>query len=167
MKRIETRGIRIPARSSQSGAAAIEFALVFPLLLALTYASLVYSYVYFLQQSINFAAQQGVQAAVAVVPTSNASTDLANRINQANAVESSTLSWLPSNQVALISTSPAKNATSDTTSCVGATPSSSQFVYQVTFTLTGLFPALVNLPMGLGTVPPLPATLTACAVAFT
>ncbi len=42
----------------------------------------------------------------------------------------------------------------------------------VNFTLIGgtggsLFPSLVNLPMGLGTIPPLPTTLSACAVAFT
>ncbi len=104
MKRIKPR--QILARSAQSGCrAAIEFALVFPLLLAVVYGGLVYSYVYFLQQSINFAAQQAVQAAVSVVPTNDAAADLKARTALANTVEATTLSWLPGTQFALVSTS--------------------------------------------------------------
>lgn len=167
MKRIKPR--QILARPMQSGASAIEFALIFPILLAVVYAGVVYSYVYVLQQSINFAAQQGVQAAVSVVPTANAATDLTTRNKLAQAVVTSTLSWLPVGQVGLVSSS------GSTTACAGAPANNatgSLFSYTVNFALGGgtagsLFPSLVNLPMGLGTIPPLPATLSACAVAFT
>jgi len=157
---------RIPARPAQSGAAAVEFALVFPILLVVAYASLVYSYVYFLQQLISFTAQQGVQAAVAVVPTTSASADSASRTTQANAAGVNTLTWLPAAQFSrLAATEPAV--------CPGETaPGVPTFSYEITFTLSGgtggaLFPTLINMPMGLGNIPPLPATLTACAVAFT
>ena len=166
MKRIKSR--QILARSTQSGAAAIEFALIFPLMLAVVYGGMVYSYVYFLQQSINFAAQQGVQAAVSVPPTSDPAADLAKRTGLADGVRSSTLSWLPGDQASRVSSS-----APTTGGCPGApAPSANTFTYLVSFTLSGgtggaLFPTLVNLPMGLGSIPPLPATLTACAVAFT
>ena len=171
MKQIKPR--RELARTAQSGASAIEFALIFPIMLAVGYAGLVYSYVYLLQQSIDFAAQQAAQAAVSVVPTSNSAADLSKRTTLANSVLTSTLNWLPGDQAGRIATTVPAN-------CPGSpTPVSNTFVYQVNFALSGgtnsvsgnanqaLFPSLINLPMGLGTIPPLPANLTACAVAFT
>jgi len=104
---------------------------------------------------------------VSVVPTNDAAADLKARTTLANTVEANTLSWLPGTQVALISTS------APTAGCPGTTnPGANTFSYMVSFTLIGgaggsLFPSLVNLPMGLGTIPPLPAVLSACAVAFT
>jgi hypothetical protein len=53
----------------QSGASAVEFALVLPLLIALTYGTFVFSYLYIVHESINYAAQQGAEAAVAVDPS--------------------------------------------------------------------------------------------------
>lgn len=165
MKRIKSR--QILARSMQSGAAAIEFALIFPLMLTVVYGGMVYSYIYFLQQSINFAAQQGVQAGVSVPPTSDSAADLKKRTDLADQVRRNALGWLPGSQSTRVSSS------SPAAGCPGAAaPGSNTFTYLVTFTLssdkvTALFPTLLNLPMGLGTVPPLPATLTACAVAFT
>jgi Flp pilus assembly protein TadG len=168
MKPIQNRRQRrgIAAPWTQSGAAAVEFALIFPMMLAVGYASVVYPYVYFLQQSMNFAAQQAVQAAVAVVPTNSASTDSGNRLTQANLVSTSLLQWLPAAQLSLITkTAP---GTCPGTANPGNTPT---FAYQINLALSGgaggsLFPTLINLP-GIGNVPPLPATLTACAVAFT
>jgi len=149
-------------RRPQSGAAAIEFALVFPLLIALVYGGLVYSYVYLLQQGINFAAQQGAQAALSVVPTSSAANDAGQRLTKANLVALATLAWLPASQQSRVSTGVGG-------SC--AVPAGTTgFTYQVSFDLGGgggLFPSLAALPFGLGTIPPLPASLAACAVAFT
>jgi Flp pilus assembly protein TadG len=149
-------------RRRQSGASAIEFALVFPLLIALIYGGLVYSYVYVLQQAINFAAQQGVQAALAVVPTSNGANDSSNRMRNADLVAKSTLNWLPTAQLSRVTTSASGTCT---------VPSGTNgFTYQVSFDLAGgggLFPAITALPFGLGTIPPLPGSLVACAVAFT
>lgn len=160
MKRIKPR--QNPTRSPQSGAAAIEFAFIFPVLLAVIYGGMVYSYVFFLQQAINFAAQQGAQAAVAVAETGT-STDQTNRANQANAVAMNALNWLPGGQVGLVTTTPG-------TTCPGMAGVANTFSYTVNFNLSGtggpLFPSLVNLPMGLGTIPPLPAVLTSCSVAY-
>ena len=61
-------GTRKPHRLRQSGTAAVEFALIFPIMFAVIYAGLVYGLVYFLQQRVNFAAQEGVRAAIAVDP---------------------------------------------------------------------------------------------------
>lgn len=149
-------------RRAQSGAAAIEFALVFPLLIALVYGGLVYSYVYVLQQGINFAAQQGAQAALAVVPTSNSGNDASARMAKADLVAKSTLTWLPSDQQTRITTASSGNC--------AAPGGTNAFTYQVTFDLGGgggLFPSIAALPFGLGSIPPLPATLVACTVAFT
>ena len=148
---------------AQSGASAVEFALVFPLLLAMTYGGLVYSYVFLLQQSINFAAQQGAQAALAVVPTNNSANDASNRLTKADLVAKSTLSWLPASQQGRVSTQASGN-------CTPLPAGVNGFIYQVNFDLGGgggLFPTLTALPFGLGNVPPLPTTLAACAVAFT
>lgn len=163
MKPITLR--RSLARRLESGASAIEFAIIFPVMLAVAYAGLVYAYIYLLQQSINFAAQQGVQAAVAVVPTGSPAADQQSRLNQAEAVRKGTLNWLPGGQAGRIS------AQSPNT-CPGApSPGSNTFVYQISFAVSGggntaLFPSLVNLPW-VGTVPPLPTTLIACAVGYT
>ena len=156
-------GLRLQGwRRAQSGASAIEFALVFPLLVALIYGGLVYSYVFLLQQAINFAAQQGVQAALAVVPTSNGANDSSKRMQNADLVAKSTLNWLPAAQLTRVTTSAAGSCT---------VPSgTSGFTYQVSFDLSGsggLFPSIAALPFGLGTIPPLPSNLVACAVAFT
>src|SRR5258708_37699419 len=53
---------------TQRGAAAVEFAFVFPVLFLLIYGVIVYSYIFVLQESINYAAQQAAEAAVAVEP---------------------------------------------------------------------------------------------------
>ena len=53
---------------SARGAAAVEFAFVFPVLFLLIYGVIVYSYIFMLQESINYAAQQAAEAAVAVEP---------------------------------------------------------------------------------------------------
>lgn len=151
-------------RLRQSGAIAVEFVFVFPILIAVVYAAIVYSYVYLLQQSVNFAAQQGAQAAVAVVPLSDAAATNSKRLADATTAAQSSLSWLPTDQVARISiTSP--------TDCGAAVAplAGNSFVIKVNFDMNAggaLFPSIVGLPY-FGNIPPLPAALNACAVAFT
>ncbi|MDR3415969.1 MAG: TadE/TadG family type IV pilus assembly protein [Nevskia sp.] len=150
-------------RKGQSGAAAIEFAFVLPLLLAVTYGGVVYGYVFMLQQSIDFAAQQGAQAAVATVPSVNGTA--AAQLTNATTAAKASLGWLPTDQFSRV------NVSGGGPNCIpagGAAPAGSVTV-EVTFTLGGttpLFPVL-DLPMGIGAIPPLPATLNACAVAYT
>ncbi len=50
-----------------TGASAIEFALVFPMLFAIIYGTVTYGYVYYLQQRINFIAQEAVSGDVVVL----------------------------------------------------------------------------------------------------
>jgi Flp pilus assembly protein TadG len=145
-------------RLRQSGASALEFALVFPMLMLLSYSAVVYGYVYMLQQSINFAAQQASQAAVAVLPgTSSSSTTQTTTIN--NAINAA-LAWLPAGQKSRLS------VPSSTPNCLTTGLSPTPITVEVDFALSGLFPVLINLPFIGGTVPVLPSTLFACAVAF-
>ena len=154
---------RCRTRLLQSGNAAIEFAFVFPLLLTVAYGGIVYGYVFFLQQSINFAAQQGAQAAVATVPTSIAAATSAAHGTSALAAVKATLYWLPADQTTRISVA------TNGTGCyaAGTAAPANSVTVQVTFALAGLFPVLLDMPMGIGTVPPLPTTLQSCAVAYT
>jgi Flp pilus assembly protein TadG len=156
------KGTTLRRRRAQSGATAIEFALIFPLLIALSYGGLVYSYLYILQQGVNFAAQQGAQAALSVVATSNTASDASARMTKADLVAKSTLTWLPADQYTRISTSASGSCT--------VPANTSGFTYQVSFDLNSgspLFPSILALPFGLGSIPPMPSTLVACAVAFT
>lgn len=134
------------------GASAIEFALVFPVLFAIIYGTIAYGYVYFLQQRINFIAQEAVRAAISVAPQANAAAYLAQAQAQANA---SILLNFTSAGGALppaLSASFLNDAATNT------------LVVTVTYSLTTptLFPQLV-LPLGIGSIPPLPAALVATA----
>jgi Flp pilus assembly protein TadG len=150
-------------RLRQSGASALEFALVFPMLMLLSYSAVVYGYVYMLQQSINFAAQQASQAAVAVLPGTAASTTTqSNLIKQ---TVDAALAWLPAGQLTGRVNIPVP-ATSNCTNTYTAALTTTPIVVEVDFKLSGLFPVLINLPFIGGTVPVLPANLFACAVAF-
>lgn len=70
------------ADRSQRGATAIEFALVFPLLFMLFYSVVVYAYLFVLQESVSFAAQEAAAAAHRVDPVLATDFDLAveNRV---------------------------------------------------------------------------------------
>ncbi len=59
----------------QQGATAVEFALVFPLLFILFYSVVVYAYLFVLQESISFAAQEAAAAAHRVDPVATADFD--------------------------------------------------------------------------------------------
>lgn len=148
-------------RARQAGAAAMEFALVFPLLLLLTYGVIVYSYVYVLQSSINYAAQEGARAAVGVDPA------VADGTAQALTTVANTLSWLPANQITLLNTTPAT-----ATQCPGdplCPEGATGVVVRVYFgPLNTLFPTIsLGGLMGIHSVPPLPTQLTAVAVVRT
>jgi Flp pilus assembly protein TadG len=139
------------------GASAVEFALLFPLMFAIFYGGIVYCYMYMLQQSINFAAQQGAQAAVAVVPATDASTTLAARETKATTTAQGILKWLPAAQYGKL-TFPVNSP-----NCTASAPSGT-FPFEVDFAPTGIFP-MTTLPL-VGSFPPVPATMFACAVAY-
>lgn len=152
---------------SQSGAAAVEFALVFPILFMLIYGMIVYAYLFVLQQSLVFAAQEAAEAVVQVDP--RVGTDLQRR-QTAQQMAARILSWLPEAQRARVLGDNNGSAVSVTTCEIGqAFPcptDTSAVVVRLTFNVASpsyLFPVITF--VGLGPVPPMPSALTAMAVA--
>lgn len=147
------------------GAVAVEFAFIFPILFLLVYGTIVYAYVFVLQQSITHAAQEAAEAAVAIVPGRENTNTLREAAVRSTAVAA--LSWLPQSQrqrvlgdsgsAVLVQPCPAgaENCPSD----------SEGLRVTLKFNLktpTMLFP-VINLYL-VGEIPPLPDTLTASAV---
>ncbi len=82
----------------QRGAAALEFALVFPLLFVLFYSIVVYAYLFVLQESLSYAAQESAAAAIAVSPL-QAGPDYDALVTQrVRSRASEVLGWLPERQ---------------------------------------------------------------------
>lgn len=154
-------------RKPQSGAVAVEFALVFPILFLLVYAVVVYAYTFVLQESINFAAQEAAEAAVAVDPSApDADALRASRVRQSAVA---VLDWLPVAQKQRVIGSAGELV--DVRHCAkGSDPlcpvDTDGIIITLRFNMITpgyLFPVL-DLPF-LGPVPPLPKQLTAQAVA--
>ena len=147
------------AKPAQRGASAVEFAFVFPVLFLLVYGVIVYSYVYVLQQSLTYSAQQSAEAAVAVnpLPSGDFNARVAQRV-RAVAVQS--FAWLPADQRLRV-----LGASGEKVQVAFETIDSDESVVKVTleFDVPGLFPAL-ELPL-VGAVPPLPNRLRAQAIA--
>lgn len=155
------------SRRRQGGAAAVEFAFVFPVLFLLIYGVIIYSYIFVLQESINFAAQEAAEAAVQVDPDEDDRDAL--RIAEIRRTAVNVLGWLPENQRQRVLGDDDGSAVGVQfcTAGNGICPASSD---AVTVTLSfrvmepPLFPVL-SLP-GLGEVPPLPERLVARATAL-
>ncbi|MGM0516321.1 MAG: TadE family protein [Pseudomonadota bacterium] len=82
-------GKRFPrSPSRQQGVAAIEFALIFPLLFAIFYAAVTYGFVFMLNQGLTFAAEEGARAALRVE-------DPARLQDYVEAQVDDRLAWLP------------------------------------------------------------------------
>ncbi|WP_293367519.1 TadE family protein [Nevskia sp.] len=139
---------RLPRRLA--GASAVEFALIFPLVFAMVYGGIVYGYIYFLQQRINFLAQEAVRAAIAVAPGDDAGAYLAAAQNQANIAIANNFS------LAGVGVPTALTVSFDM-------PDPNTLRALVTYSLTTptLFPTIA-VP-GVGTIPPLPPSLIATA----
>ncbi|MES0872712.1 TadE/TadG family type IV pilus assembly protein [Sinimarinibacterium thermocellulolyticum] len=149
----------------QSGAAVVEFAFVFPILFLLVYGVIVYAYIYVLKQSIVYAAQEAAEAAVAVDPAIDDAFTRQQAVVRATAV--SALSWLPVSQRARVVGTAGERV--EVSLCPAGTPDCPVDGDALRVTLrfdlanpSSLFPVL-NLYI-VGTVPPLPDTLTATAV---
>lgn len=143
----------------QRGASAVEFAFVFPVLFLLVYGVIVYSYIYVVQQSITYSAQQSAEAAVGVNPDPQGT--LQTRVEERiQLVATQSLKWLPENQQLRMRGENGKIAT------VGFEDLAvDERVVRVTlrFRVPGLFPSL-DLPL-VGTIPPMPTQLKAEAIA--
>ena len=85
-------------RRKQSGAAAIEFAMLFMLFFVLFYALVTYAILFLLQSSFVFAATEGARSAIAIDPMAYSSTvqyTTQGVINQVKATVGKALSWMP------------------------------------------------------------------------
>ena len=148
-------------RRQQRGATATEFALVFPLLFLLLYGLIVYAYVFLINESITFVAQEAAEAAVAVNPDAQPSGAYQAQVTQrvrTTAVD--LLGWLPANQRERVVGSTGERVQ------VQFETSGGQDVVRIDlqFDLDGLFPT-VRLPL-VGQVPPMPESLGANAIAL-
>jgi len=145
----------------QRGASAVEFAFVFPVLFLLIYATIVYSYVYVLQQSITYTAQFLAESAVAVSPNP-ASSYQAKIRTRVQALAAQQLSWLPQSQRARVIGANGELVVPSFQTIGGV----NVVVITLTFDLSrsaDFFPT-ISLP-GVGPLPPLPAQLQARATA--
>lgn len=155
----------LAARSHQRGATAVEFALVFPLLFILIYTAVVYAYLFVLQESISFAAQEAAAAAHRVDPVSNPDFDqsvedrVCPRLKEA-------LAWLSESQ------QDSMGVNTCSRNALGANQGGTQIqisadhVVTVTSRLqvSGLFPSL-RMPL-IGQLPPMPDLLLATGTAL-
>lgn len=143
----------------QRGGAAVEFAFVFPFLFFLMYGVLVYSYLFVLQESINFAAQEAAEAAVKVDETGANADSL--RVRFARETAAQVLSWLPADQRARV----LGNGNERVAVTFGSAPDpqTDTVIVQLNFEVSGLFPVITL--YFVGEVPPMPNRLTARAVA--
>ncbi|OCW21622.1 MULTISPECIES: TadE/TadG family type IV pilus assembly protein [Pseudomonas] len=134
----------------QKGAAALEFAMVFMIFFAVFYGLLSYSLPLLLLQSFNQATAEGVRRGVALDPTTPGYADALK--NRAIAAAQAQLQWLP----------PAfKFVPAYVTATYSGTGMLTVQINYPSDNLKSVLPFLV-LP-GLGTVPNLPATLSAQA----
>lgn len=76
-------------RARQSGAYAVEFALVFPVFFLLVYGVLAFSLVFFVRVNLQHAAEEGARAALQYQATQGA------RLQRAIAVTQARSSWMP------------------------------------------------------------------------
>jgi Flp pilus assembly protein TadG len=138
----------------------VEFAFVFPILLFLIYGLVVYAYIFVLQESITFVAQQAAAAAVSVSPSQTAGAAQAQMATLAQSTATTYLSWLGTSQLARV--------TSTVTFCPGAgltcpADGSNAVVVTVNFNMNTPTPLFPVLSFGSGQVPPTPALLSSTA----
>lgn len=138
-----------------TGASAIEFALIFPMLFAIIYGTVTYGYVYYLQQRINFIAQEAVRAAISVAP-------VANQGAYISAINTAVNTSVNNNFTLGGGVRPAALVVSAPLITVDGVTQTVSILVTYSLTSPTLFPQMV-LPMGIGSIPPLPAALQATA----
>ncbi len=143
----------------------MEFALVFPMLFVMFYSMVVYSYLFVLQESISFAAQESAAAAHRVNPIGNTTFDTTVAA-QVRARAQEVLQWLPEAQQDRILGEAACAGGNSTESGIEVCVDSGTNVVEVNlrFNVDGLFP-VISMPL-LGTLPPMPAQLVASGSAL-
>ncbi len=139
-----------------AGATALEFALVFPLLFILFYGVVVYSYLFVLQESITYAAQESAAAAVSVSPTDAGAQYDALVIQQVRRRALDVLEWLPEDQRDRVIGGAGELVEVQFSTDAGG---GSVVRVELRFRVAGLFP-IFSFPL-LGQLPPMPDELRA------
>ncbi|HZV61817.1 MAG TPA: TadE family protein [Methylophilaceae bacterium] len=149
------RQLNYKLKYQQTGAAAIEFALLFTLFFAIFYALVSYAITMMLQQSFIHAAAEGARAAIAVDPLVYADTPSFNTAveTRVRATISDALAWLPQKAKTKVSGSNIGINWVGTTMTV-------RVIYSG-YAADPMMPAL-SLP-GIGNVPKLPTDLAGSA----
>ena len=143
------------AAKKQSGAAAVEFAIVLPVLILLIYGMVVYAYAYVMQEAITFAAQEAAEAAVRVDPAQAQGAFINQVTAEAQARAAAVLAWLPAEA--------RQKTIGNNGQSVAVVIVGNQVTVGITYNqFNETFPQL-DLPL-LGPVPPVPNTLTASGV---
>lgn len=83
-----------PARVRAAGSAAVEFALVFPLLFTVLYGIVTYSVLFVAEQSLTLAAEEGARAALNYQSATSAAEALSARSSNACSVAGQSTGWL-------------------------------------------------------------------------
>ena len=152
--------MRVNQQRQQRGAVAVEFAFIFPILFLLMYGIVVYSYVFVLNSALNYAVQESVASALRVAPAEPNAARQTEALNRARAA----LQWLPQSQRDRVFSNEGQIVTFDQ-SCTPEPAVSDCIRVRLTMPIQdpALFPRL-TLPL-VGTIPPLPQSLSAEAVA--
>ncbi len=137
----------------------MEFAFIFPLLFFLMYGVIVYSYLFVIQESLHYAAQEAAEAAVKVDDRMADADQL--RIRYARETAARVLSWLPADQRRRVLGDGNQRIVVEFGTAPD--PGTDTIIVQLTFEVDGLFPVL-SLAF-VGQVPPMPSQLRAQAVA--
>jgi len=88
------RGNAPRSRAREAGSAAVEFALVFPLLFTVLYGIVTYSVLFVAEQSLTLAAEEGARAALNYQSAATVADALAARSSNACSVASQSTGWL-------------------------------------------------------------------------
>jgi Flp pilus assembly protein TadG len=164
-----TRPCRVPAwpsrgRRAQGGSVVVEFAFVFPILFMLIYGTIVYSYVFVINESIHYAAKTAAESAIRVDPAAGDYDVLVS--NTARSTASRVLDWMPASQRARFadSTGEAIGSVSFESTVDGMRAVRVELDFDVSESRPAIFPVL-TLPF-VGEVPPLPDRMRASAIAL-
>lgn len=152
------------SRLRQAGAAMIEFAFVFPILLFMVYGLVVYAYIFVLQESITFVAQQAAAAAVSVSPNQTAANARTQMTTLAQNTVSQSLAWLGASQLAArVTPNTTVTFCSQTVVTTCPTDGGDAVVVTVKFNVSTPTPLFPVLSFGAGQIPPMPTQLFSTA----
>lgn len=158
MNRMDAQSSNVLRRCRQTGAAVVEFAFVFPILLFLVYGLVVYAYIFVLQESLTFVAQQAAASAVSVSPNQTTAAQRTQMTTLAQNTVTQSLSWLGAAQLARVSST--VTFCSQTTGTTCPTDGSDAVVVTVQFNMNAPTPLFPVLSFGAGQVPPMPTQLS-------